>query len=69
MLGGGSAFSTSAQQTVDLIAAEGGDAVAMEADICDERQAAAITARPAWTRSGRSTSCTTTWGSARATAA
>lgn len=35
----------SAQETVDLIAAQGGDAVAMEADICDEPQAAAITTR------------------------
>ena len=34
----------SAQQTVDLITAENGDAVAMQADICDESQAAAITA-------------------------
>jgi len=33
----------SAQETVDLIAAQGGHAVAMEADICDEPQAAAIT--------------------------
>jgi NAD(P)-dependent dehydrogenase (short-subunit alcohol dehydrogenase family) len=34
----------SAQQTVDLITAENGEAVAMQADICDESQAAAITA-------------------------
>jgi len=34
----------SAQETVDLITAEGNTAVAMEADICDETQAAAITA-------------------------
>lgn len=33
----------SAQETVDLIAAEGNTATAFEADICDEAQAAAIT--------------------------
>ncbi len=33
----------SAQETVDLITSEGGTAVAMEADICDEEQAASIT--------------------------
>ena len=35
----------SAQATVDLIEAEGGTAVAFEADICDEAQASSITAR------------------------
>ncbi len=35
----------SAQETADLITAEGGVAVAAEADICDEDQAASITAR------------------------
>ena len=50
----------SAQETVDMIAAKGGTAIAFEADVTSESEVRAMVA-DAQARWGVSTSCTTMW--------